>query len=288
MARPGRGSASTRTVSATRRRPAGSSSAGMVPASRPSGRCRHRTSTRARPASSSPAGTCTYSARRRPRPSRGGPGSGRRMASLGVRGARRIAGAGRERRSVTRGSWPPTRRRSAPQPGPAAARAAPPERRHFFLLRGADRELLVPDATRRGALWTTRVWPGAVLVGGEVVGTWRRADAVVTIQPWRRLAPRRARCRPGRGGGPAAARRQERRSASAGTSDPVRRQLTDFFTSAAIVFSSAAVSFVSAHDVAHMVPSSRWPSSSKPNVAYRDLNLSALLKKQTTLPSSLA
>ena len=34
-----------------------------------------------------------------------------------------------------------------------------------------------------------------------------------------------------------------------------------------------------------MVPSSRFASSLKPNVAYRDLNLSALLKKQTTLPS---
>ncbi len=46
----------------------------------------------------------------------------------------------------------------------------------------------MPDATNRGALWTTRVWPGAVLVRGEVVGTWRRADAVLTIQPWRPLA----------------------------------------------------------------------------------------------------
>ena len=33
-----------------------------------------------------------------------------------------------------------------------------------------------------------RVWPGAVLVDGEVAGTWRRAGAVVTIQTWRRLS----------------------------------------------------------------------------------------------------
>ena len=59
----------------------------------------------------------------------------------------------------------------------------------FFLLEGADRDLLVPDAGLRGRLWTSRVWPGAVLVGGEPVGTWRRADALVTIQPWRRLTP---------------------------------------------------------------------------------------------------
>ena len=59
----------------------------------------------------------------------------------------------------------------------------------FFLLQGADRELLVPEADRRAMLWTPRVWPGAVLVGGELVGTWRRADANVTIQPWGRLSP---------------------------------------------------------------------------------------------------
>jgi hypothetical protein len=58
----------------------------------------------------------------------------------------------------------------------------------YFLLQGADRELLVPDAARRGALWTSRVWPGALLVEGEVVGTWRRADATLTVEPWRRLS----------------------------------------------------------------------------------------------------
>jgi hypothetical protein len=32
------------------------------------------------------------------------------------------------------------------------------------------------------------VWPGALLVEGEVVGTWRRAHAAVTIQAWRPLS----------------------------------------------------------------------------------------------------
>jgi hypothetical protein len=59
----------------------------------------------------------------------------------------------------------------------------------WFLLQGIDRELLVPDAARRPLLWTPRVWPGAVLLGGEVVGTWRRAGAVVDVEPWRALAP---------------------------------------------------------------------------------------------------
>jgi hypothetical protein len=58
----------------------------------------------------------------------------------------------------------------------------------YFLLHGADRELLVSDAGRRGELWTSRVWPGALLVGGEVVGTWRRAQGSTTVQTWRRLS----------------------------------------------------------------------------------------------------
>jgi hypothetical protein len=57
----------------------------------------------------------------------------------------------------------------------------------FFLLHGADRELVVPDTNLRPLLWTSRVWPGAVLVGGAIVGTWRRADADITITAWRRL-----------------------------------------------------------------------------------------------------
>jgi winged helix DNA-binding protein len=70
---------------------------------------------------------------------------------------------------------------------PAPARLLP-SGDAYYLLQGADRELLVPDAMQRGALWTSRVWPGAVLVGGEIAGTWRRAQANVTIEPWRRLS----------------------------------------------------------------------------------------------------
>jgi hypothetical protein len=60
----------------------------------------------------------------------------------------------------------------------------------FFLLQRRDRELLVPDARLRGQLWTSRVWPGAVLVRGDIVGTWRRAGPVVDIQAWRPLDAR--------------------------------------------------------------------------------------------------
>ncbi len=58
----------------------------------------------------------------------------------------------------------------------------------YFLLWGIDRDLLVPDADRRRELWTSRVWPGALLVEGEVVGTWRRAQGAVMIRVWRRLS----------------------------------------------------------------------------------------------------
>jgi hypothetical protein len=72
--------------------------------------------------------------------------------------------------------------------GAAATARLLPSGDAYFLLQGADRELLVPDSARRDALWTSRVWPGAVLVAGEVVGTWRRAQADLTIEPWRRLS----------------------------------------------------------------------------------------------------
>ncbi|MEO8246929.1 MAG: crosslink repair DNA glycosylase YcaQ family protein [Chloroflexota bacterium] len=57
----------------------------------------------------------------------------------------------------------------------------------YFLLWDADRELLVPEPAQRERLWTSRVWPGAVLVDGQIVGTWRRAKAVFDIEPWRTL-----------------------------------------------------------------------------------------------------
>jgi len=69
-------------------------------------------------------------------------------------------------------------------PGPVARARLLPSGDAFFLLQGADRELLVPDAARRAELWTPRVWPGAVLVDGEVSGTWRRAGTTVTVRSW--------------------------------------------------------------------------------------------------------
>jgi hypothetical protein len=71
-------------------------------------------------------------------------------------------------------------------PDPVAPARLLPSGDAYYLLQGDDRALLVPDADQRSALWTSRVWPGAVLLDGEVRGTWRRANETVTIQTWGR------------------------------------------------------------------------------------------------------
>jgi hypothetical protein len=58
----------------------------------------------------------------------------------------------------------------------------------YFLLDGAERTLLVPREDQRERLWTQRVWPGALLVEGEIRGTWRRAQHTVRIGAWSRLS----------------------------------------------------------------------------------------------------
>jgi hypothetical protein len=73
-------------------------------------------------------------------------------------------------------------------PGPVAPARLLPSGDTWFLLQGADRELLVPNESQRRALWTSRVWPGALLIEGETAGTWRRAAHVLTIRPWDRLS----------------------------------------------------------------------------------------------------
>jgi hypothetical protein len=77
--------------------------------------------------------------------------------------------------------------REAPAPA-AAARLLPSGDAYTLRATSEDRALLVPDGRQRRELWTPRVWPGALLVAGEVVGTWRRAQRTVTIQAWRRLS----------------------------------------------------------------------------------------------------
>ena len=79
----------------------------------------------------------------------------------------------------------PEMRANAAAPAPARLL---PSGDAYFLLHGAERELLVPRAEQRELLWTSRVWPGALLVDGEIRGTWRRAKHTVRIDPWSRLS----------------------------------------------------------------------------------------------------
>ncbi|HVU76380.1 MAG TPA: crosslink repair DNA glycosylase YcaQ family protein [Gaiellaceae bacterium] len=72
---------------------------------------------------------------------------------------------------------------------PAAPARLLPSGDAYFLLDGLERELLVPQPDRRALLWTPRVWPGALLVDGEIAGTWRRANHVVRVETWARLPP---------------------------------------------------------------------------------------------------
>jgi len=71
----------------------------------------------------------------------------------------------------------------------ASARLLPSGDAYFLLLQAAERKLLVPREAERERLWTSRVWPGALLVEGEIRGTWRRAQHTVRIDAWAKLSP---------------------------------------------------------------------------------------------------
>ena len=75
------------------------------------------------------------------------------------------------------------------QPEPAApARLLPSGDSYWLHTTAHERALLVLNEKRRNELWTPRVWPGALLVDGEIVGTWRRAKRVLTIDTWKKLS----------------------------------------------------------------------------------------------------
>ncbi|MCP4964056.1 MAG: winged helix DNA-binding domain-containing protein [bacterium] len=49
--------------------------------------------------------------------------------------------------------------------------------------------LLVPDTARRKLLWPKAPPPGALVIDGEVKGTWRRRKGRIGITPWRKPSP---------------------------------------------------------------------------------------------------
>ncbi|SCG68067.1 Winged helix DNA-binding domain-containing protein [Micromonospora siamensis] len=66
-----------------------------------------------------------------------------------------------------------------------------------LFLQARDRATLVPDAGHAAELWPVLGRPGAVLVDGELVGTWRPRKAgsrlTVAVRPWEGLAESRRR-----------------------------------------------------------------------------------------------
>ena len=60
-----------------------------------------------------------------------------------------------------------------------------------LFLQARDRRLLVADSDRAKALWPTLGRPGAVLVDGDIAGTWRARKAGaglrVTVEPWTKI-----------------------------------------------------------------------------------------------------
>lgn len=75
-----------------------------------------------------------------------------------------------------------------PSAAAAPARLLPSGDAWFLFQRPDERALLVENAAHAARLWTSRVWPGALLVDGVIAGTWRRAEAAVSIETWRRLS----------------------------------------------------------------------------------------------------
>jgi hypothetical protein len=85
-----------------------------------------------------------------------------------------------------RKAWLPAASLDALTGAPAAkgVRLLPPSDPYLQM---RDRELLVPDTAHRKALWTILASPGALVVDGEVAGTWRakgKGRLAVSVTPF--------------------------------------------------------------------------------------------------------
>ncbi|MDJ0664919.1 MAG: crosslink repair DNA glycosylase YcaQ family protein [Acidimicrobiia bacterium] len=72
------------------------------------------------------------------------------------------------------------------RPDPDLVHLLPPDDVYINRL---NRHLLVPAPDRQRLLWPQAPPPGALIVGGETQGTWRRLGSAVTITPWGALSP---------------------------------------------------------------------------------------------------
>ena len=100
----------------------------------------------------------------------------RGIARGGPIAARRRVAAGRRRAGDAR-------RRDEQRPRASAA-----ERRCVLPAPRRGARVARPVPEQRGQLWTSRVWPGALLGDGEIRGTWRRANQIVRISAWTKLS----------------------------------------------------------------------------------------------------
>lgn len=127
-----------------------------------------------------------------------GPGTPAGLATWASLGARKAVGAfddlGKtliQVRTPSGDAWLLSRDEETVREPPAPAapcRFLPSGDAYTLGVTSEDRALLLPDAGQRAELWTPRVWPGALLVAGKVVGTWRRAEGRLTIRTWQRLS----------------------------------------------------------------------------------------------------
>ena len=73
-------------------------------------------------------------------------------------------------------------------PAPVAPARLLPSGDAYLLLQGEPIATSWSRTPTAVTLWTPRVWPGSLLLAGEIAGTWRRADTVMTVHPWRQLS----------------------------------------------------------------------------------------------------
>ena len=71
-------------------------------------------------------------------------------------------------------------------PDPDAVLLLPPDDPY---INRRTRDTLLPEPTTRRLLWPQAPPPGALVIGGEIAGTWRRRATTVEFSPWCQVEP---------------------------------------------------------------------------------------------------